>query len=71
VVAGFLNNTVGSSEENKVVLNITDVFIHEEYKDGSNINDIVFLKVGIYLMYEKEIFYIHLDKKQTCHEMQS
>jgi hypothetical protein len=70
IVSGVLNNTVGSSDENKVGLNVTDIFVHEKYKDGSNINDIVLLKVGKNLMYEKKKFYIPLDKKQTCHEMQ-
>jgi len=46
MVAGVLNNTIESSEETKVVRNVTEVFVHEEYKYGSYINDIALLKVS-------------------------
>ena len=57
VVAGVLNNTVESSEETKVVREVTDVIIHEEFNDYTLINDIAILKVGIIFKYKKEIFY--------------
>jgi hypothetical protein len=47
VVAGVLNNTIESEEGTKVVREVTEVFVHEEYK----INDIALLKVGINFMY--------------------
>ena len=53
VVAGVLNNTVESSEETKVVREVTEIFLHEEYTDATLINDIAILKVGINFKYEK------------------
>jgi len=49
VFAGVLNNTVGSSEDTKVVREVTDVFLHEKFDYGSLINDIAIIKVGIIL----------------------
>jgi hypothetical protein len=47
VIAGVLKNTVDSSEETKVLRNVTEVLIHEEYVDEPVNNDIAILKVGI------------------------
>jgi len=48
VVAGVLN--IESSEENKVVREVTEVFVHEKYKRDSKVDDIALLKVGINFM---------------------
>ena len=63
VFAGVLNNSVASSEDTKVVREVTEVFLHEEYDDSSSSNDIAILKVGLISMYEKQIFYILVDRK--------
>ena len=47
VVAGVLENTVDSSEETKVVLDVTELYIHEQFNDSTYINDIAIIKVGI------------------------
>jgi len=47
VFAGVLNNTVESSEDTKVVHDVTDVFRHEEYDHDNLINDIAIIKVGL------------------------
>ena len=60
MVAGVLNNTVESSEETKVVLQVTDLYIHEEINYYTSINDIAILKVGIILKFEKQILYFTL-----------
>jgi hypothetical protein len=65
VIAGVLNNTVESLEETKVVREVTDVFIHEEFDEATLINDIAILKVGIIFKHEKQIFYIPSDRKHT------
>jgi hypothetical protein len=57
VLAGVLNNKVESSEDTKVVREVTDVFLHEEY-DESLINDIAIIKVRLLFKYETQIFYI-------------
>jgi len=46
VIAGVLNNTVESSEDTKVVREVTDLFLHEEYDDDTYINDIAIIKVS-------------------------
>ena len=48
VVAGVLN--IESSEETKVVLEVTEMFVHEKYKRRSKVGDIALLKVGINFM---------------------
>jgi hypothetical protein len=40
VFAGVLKSTVESSKDNKLVREVTDVFLHEEYDDGSLVKDI-------------------------------
>ena len=67
MVAGVLNNTVESSEETKVVREVTEIFVHEEFNDITLINDIAILKVGIIFKYEKQIFYITLVRKHICY----
>jgi len=47
VVAGVLINKLDSSEETKVVLDVTEVHVHEQYNDVTFINDIALIKVGI------------------------
>ena len=47
VVAGVLDITEDSSEETKVVLDVTEVHVHEQYNDVTFINDIALIKVGI------------------------
>ena len=47
VVAGVLINKLDSSEETKVVLDVTEVHVHEQYNDVTFINDIAIIKVGI------------------------
>ena len=49
MVVGVLN-TVESSEENKAVWDVTEMFVHEKYKSGSQHDDIALLKVGINFM---------------------
>ena len=61
MVAGVLNNTVESSEETKVVREVTKLNVHEEFNDFTLINDIAILKVGIIFKYEKQLFYTPLD----------
>ena len=61
MVAGVLNNTVESSEETKVVREVTELYVHEEFNYSTLINDIAILKVGIIFKYEKQILYIPLD----------
>ena len=43
VFVGVLNNTAGSSEDNKVVRQVTEVFLHEEFDYGSLVNDIAII----------------------------
>jgi len=61
VVAGVLNNTVESSEETKVVREVTKLNVHEEFNYSTLINDIAILKVGIIFKYEKQLLYTPLD----------
>ena len=58
VFAGVLNNKVESSEDTKVVREVTDVFLHEEYDDGTLSNDIAIIKVWLFSMNENKIFYV-------------
>jgi secreted trypsin-like serine protease len=51
VYAGVLNNKVESTEDNKVVRKVTEVFLHEKYKHGTYSNDIAIIKVGLLSMY--------------------
>jgi hypothetical protein len=71
VFAGVLNNTVESSEVTKVVREVTEVFLHEEYDNDTLSNDIAIIKVGLLSMYEKQIFYILVDRKHICNKVQS
>ena len=56
VFAGVLNNTVGSSEDTKVVRQVTEIFLHEEFDYGTYriINDIAIIKVGIIFKYKSK-----------------
>ena len=64
--AGVLNNTVESSEDTKVVRNVTDLFLHKEYDHDTSINDIAIIKVGLIFKYEKQTFYNLVDMKYMC-----
>ncbi|GFG30452.1 hypothetical protein Cfor_06735 [Coptotermes formosanus] len=46
ILAGVLNNTLESTEDTKVVREVTDVFVHEEYDEDTLTNDIAVLKVS-------------------------
>jgi len=70
VFAGVLNNTVESSEDTKVVREVMEVFLHEEYDDNTLSHDIALIKVGLLFKYEKQIFYIPVDRKHMCNEVQ-
>jgi len=70
VLAGVLNNKVESSEDTKVVREVTDVFLHEEY-DESLINDIAIIKVRLFFNYETQIFYILMGREHICNKVQS
>jgi len=56
VFVGVLNNTAGSSEDNKVVRQVTEVFLHEEFDYGSLVNDIAIIKVGNVFKYKSKRF---------------
>jgi hypothetical protein len=60
VFAGVLNNTQESSEDTKVVRQVTELFVHEGFVYGPLINDIAIMKVGIRFMYERQAFYFNL-----------
>ena len=66
MLAGVLNNTVESSEDTKVVHDVTDVFLHEEYDNDTLIKDIAVIKVGLIFKYKKQMFYILMDIKYIC-----
>ena len=66
VIAGVLNNTVDLSKDTELVYDVTDVFLHEEYDHDTLINDIAVIKVGLIFKYEKQIFYILVDRKYIC-----
>jgi len=71
VFAGVLNNTVETSEVTKVVREVTELFLHEEYDNDTLSNDIAIIKVGSLSMYEKQIFYILVDRKHIYNKVQS
>ena len=71
VFAGVLNNTVESSEDTKVVREVTEVFLHEEYDDYTLSNDVAIIKVGLFSIYKKQIFYILVGRKHVCNKVQS
>jgi secreted trypsin-like serine protease len=56
VVFAGVNNTVESSEDTKVVREVTEVFLHEQYENNTLSNDIAIIKVGLLLKYETLIF---------------
>jgi hypothetical protein len=60
-----LNNTAGSSEDTKVVRQVTELFLHEEFDYGSLINDIAIIKVGIIIKYKSKHFILfeHISHK--------
>jgi len=61
-----LNNTAGSSEDTKVVRQVTEVFLHEEFDYGTLINDIAIVKVGIIFKYKnKHFIFIRTYKSQS------
>ena len=47
VVAGVLDIAVDSSEETKVVRDVAELYVHEQFNDVTYINDIAIIKVGI------------------------
>ena len=53
VVAGVLDISENSSEETKVVREVTEVYVHEESNDVTRRHDIAILKVRITIKYEK------------------
>jgi hypothetical protein len=71
VFAGVLINTVESSEDTKVVRDVREVFPHEKSDDDTLINDIAIIKVGLLSMYEKQMFYVLVDRKHICNKVQS
>ena len=71
VCADVLNNTVESSEVTKVVREVTEVFLHDECDNDTLSNNIAIIKVGSLSMYEKQIFYILVDRKHICNKAQS
>jgi len=71
VLAGVLNNTVESLEDTKVVREVTDVFLHEEFDYESFTNDIAIIRVRLHFKYEKQIFYILVGREHICYKVQS
>ena len=55
VLAGVLNNRAELHNENKVLLGVEKVFLHEEYNEISLENDIAIIKVGLFFKYETQI----------------
>jgi secreted trypsin-like serine protease len=70
ILAGVLNNTLESTEDTKVVREVTDVFVHEEYNEDTLTNDIAVLKVRIF-RHRTHIFCFLLDRRHTGDELQS
>jgi hypothetical protein len=70
VFAGVLNNTVESSEDTKVVREVTEVFVHGKYDFYTLSNDIAIIKVGLLSMYETKMFFILVDRKHICDKVQ-
>ena len=58
--AGVLKSTVESSKDTKLVREFTDVFLHD---DGTLINVIANLNVGLIFKYKKQMFYILVARK--------
>jgi len=56
VFAGVLNRIAESSEDTKVVREVTEVFLHEKFDYDSLINDIAIIKVGIIFKYKNQHF---------------
>jgi len=71
VFAGVLNNTEESSEVTKVVREVTELFLHDECDNDTLSKDIAIIKVRLLSMYEKQIFYILVDRKHICNKVQS
>jgi hypothetical protein len=69
VHAGVLNNSWQTPEGNKVVRQVTEVFLHEEFDFYTYLNDIAILKVGICLEWDKQIFYTFAHKKPSYKEI--
>jgi secreted trypsin-like serine protease len=69
ILAGVLNNTLESTEDTKVVREVTDVFVHEEYDEDTLTNDIAILKVRIF-RHRMHIFCILLHRRHTGDELQ-
>jgi hypothetical protein len=69
VHAGALNNSWQTPEENKVVRQVTEVFLHEEFDFDTYINDIAILKVAINLNWDILIFYIFAHKEPSYKEI--
>jgi hypothetical protein len=61
VFAGVLNNTVGASEDTKVVRKVTEVFLHEGFDYITLINDIAIIKVSIKFKYVKQTLHFQSD----------
>jgi hypothetical protein len=65
VYAGALNNSWQAAEENRVVRQVTEVFLHEEFDIDTYINDIAILKVAIICKWDIQIFYIFARKEPS------
>jgi hypothetical protein len=61
VFAGVLDSTQESSEDTKVVRQITEVFVYDGFVYDLLINDIAIINVGVLLMWERQTFYFNLD----------
>jgi secreted trypsin-like serine protease len=57
VFAGVLNNTKESSEDTKVVRQVTKILLHEGFVRKPLSNDIAVLKVGIFLSIKSKYFH--------------
>ena len=71
VFAGVLDQTMESPEDTKMVREVTEIFLHEEYEHDTYNNDIAIIKVGLRFKYETLIFYILVNRKHMCNEVQS
>jgi hypothetical protein len=69
VYAGALNNSWQTPEENRVVRQVTEVFLHEEFDIDTYINDIAILKVAIIFNWDIQIFYIFAHKELSYNEI--
>jgi len=68
---GVMKNIVESTEDTKVFREVTEVFLHEEYDGDTLSNDIAIIKIGLLSMYEKQIFYILVDRKHIFNRVKS